>query len=93
MILQPIFENAIKHGLYEATDKIIITIDGHQRDDCYSLSISNNYEDKIGEKASTKIGLKNIKERLRIIYQSDSIIQIINNNNYYVVKLNIPNTI
>lgn len=90
MILQPIFENAIKHGLYDASNIITIDIEGHPGEKCYCLSISNNYEDKLVEKPSTKIGLKNIKERLRIIYESDSIIQITNREHQYVVKLHIP---
>ncbi len=92
MILQPIFENAIKHGLYDATDRVTIGIEGRPNEECYSLSISNNYEDKIAKKSSTKIGLNNVKERLRIIYNSDSIIQITNRDNQYIVNLNIPYT-
>jgi two-component system LytT family sensor kinase len=61
--LQMIMENAVKHNI--ASEKKPLTIKISDRDGY--LYVKNNKQSKINPEESNKIGLSNIKERLRLI--------------------------
>jgi len=44
----------------------------------------------VKSKKGAEIGLKNIKERLKLIYQNDQLLQTAISNNIFQVKLIIP---
>jgi len=90
LILQPLYENAIKHGVYESTTPINIktTIDVLQEN--LIISIINNYEKTPTSFKSAGIGLKNIKERLKIMYQNTELLKTIKTDNQFEVLLTIP---
>lgn len=90
MLLQPIYENAIKHGVYDAIDSITIFTEGKLTEDFYRISISNNYEENSSSKKGAKLGLKNIKERLKLIYGTNQLIDIQNENQIFKVTIYIP---
>lgn len=90
MILQPLFENAIKHGVYESLEPVTIKM----KCECYSpylsLTISNNYDAAMGGKAGAGIGLKNINGRLKLIYGNDNLLSASGNDGIFKVVLRIP---
>ncbi|MBU2446625.1 MAG: ATP-binding protein [Bacteroidetes bacterium] len=55
-----------------------------------TLTIENNFDPDIGNKQGEGIGLKNIKERLRLIYNMDDLIRINKNENIFKVEILIP---
>ena len=74
MLLQPLFENAIKHGLRHLSQGGAIDLQIERRFDCLSLSICNPYPEKkntSGVKGSG-IGLSNLRQRLRALYQDQA---------------------
>lgn len=90
MILQPLFENAIKYGVYEALDKIQIRLKTTCLEDFISLQVENDYED---EKTSFKgegVGLNNIKERLRLFYDRNDLLKVEKGEKFFRVVLYIP---
>ena len=44
MILQPLYENAIKHGVYESTEPILIETKAYMDNGILIVSIKNNYQ-------------------------------------------------
>jgi two-component system, LytTR family, sensor kinase len=90
MILQPLYENAIKHGVYESTEPVTLKVIGRCENDYLSLTISNNFDPESHSKKGAGIGLKNIRERLRLTYHNDRLIQTVNHNNIFEVSLLIP---
>ena len=44
LILQPLFENAIKHGLYESIETVTISLAGSKKGNNILLTISNNFD-------------------------------------------------
>jgi len=93
MILQPLYENAVKHGVYESTEQILIQTNCIFKDDSLIISISNNYENTAPLKKGAGIGLYNIRERLRLIYRNDNLIQLDKTETHFHVKLIIPQNI
>ncbi len=90
MILQPIFENAIKHAVYETLTKVILKIKCLKEDDYLKISIENNFDSSLASKKGTGIGLQNIEKRLKLIYGSDNLLKIEKVNNLFLVILFIP---
>ena len=90
MILQPLIENAIKHGVYENTDKTEIEIDCYSNEDYLEIFIRNNFDPDAVPRKGTGLGLKNISHRLGILYSRNDLIRINRENNIFEVRILIP---
>ena len=90
MLLQPLYENAVKHGVYESTECVRITtqakiIDGHIK-----ITISNNYDAAPSSRRGTGTGLLNVARRLELVYGNKASIKALKENGIYTVDLYIP---
>jgi sensor histidine kinase YesM len=90
MILQPLFENAIKYGVYEATEPVDIITTCRLVNDFLEIIIQNTYDPDVLHKKGEGIGLKNIRDRLEIIYNNPGLIKINDLNNTFTVTILIP---
>lgn len=90
MILQPIYENAIKYGVYEATEPVEILTVASCNGEFLEISVSNTYDPGIRSKKGEGIGLRNIRERLQIIYGNPGLIKIVDTKKLFTVTLTIP---
>lgn len=89
MILQPLFENAIKHAVYETLDKVIIKLNCEQQDSFLKISLENNFDGESVRKG-TGVGLKNISDRLKLIYQRDNLMEIKKESHHFKVTIYFP---
>lgn len=89
MILQPLFENAIKHAVYETLDAVTINLTCTRQDDFLKITLCNNFEGE-SHKKGAGVGLKNIKDRLSLIYQQDNLMEIKKENGKFIVNIFIP---
>ena len=92
LIFFPFVENAFKHGLKQTSNDFIsmkLTISSPQ----IQFNIKNNIHDAAPMVANTKkskgLGLKNVRERLELLYQNKYELQISTDNNIFEAKLNI----
>ena len=90
MILQPLYENAVKHGVYESTGEVSIHTKVIKNQNLLEISIRNNFEPGAPSRKGTGIGLKNIRERLKLIYQDDSLLQTQIKDQIFSVTICIP---
>ncbi len=90
MILQPLIENAIKHGVYENIDKTEISIDCFANRDYLEIFIRNNFDPKAIPRKGAGVGLKNIAHRLGIIYNRSDLIRVNKGDTQFEVRLLIP---
>lgn len=91
LILQPLVENAIKHGLYDTIGKITITIDAKLSDNFIVIKISNPYETEQGStKAGTGFGLSSVSRRMQLIYLRNDLLKINSVGQLFTVTLKIP---
>jgi len=90
MILQPLFENAIKHGVYESTETITISLNCLREGDDLNIIISNGREPESVSKKGKGLGLKNIKKRLFLIYGRDDLLRTKSKPESFEVNLLIP---
>ena len=76
MLLQPLVENSIKHGLSRKVGGGRITIRTLVRDGCTLIEVLDDglgmTEDQLGHALGDGIGLSNVNERLRTIYGANN---------------------
>lgn len=90
MILQPLFENAVKHGVYESTEPITVRMSCMVTDHKMEILIRNNFDSSQVSRKGAGIGLRNVRNRLMLIYGHDNLVQIHKSENEFEVKLQIP---
>lgn len=69
MLLQLLVENAIKHGIAPLVEGGILTVEVSRKKQALHLTVTNDYRPTLQPADSTQIGLHNIRERLRLLYQ------------------------
>lgn len=90
MILQPLIENAIKHGVYESRDTIEINLSCSKKENFVEIKVSNNYDPSAVSNIGEGIGLSNINSRLKLIYKRTNSVSITKADNIFTVLLLIP---
>jgi two-component system, LytTR family, sensor kinase len=93
MILQPLYENVIKHGVYESTQMIIIETKCFAENNFLRIEISNNFDSQAASRKGTGLGLKNINERLKLIYHQDMLLKTKKVNDCFTVEILIPQNV
>jgi hypothetical protein len=76
MMLQTLVENAIKHGLEPLTAGGTIWIIAREADGKVSVTVADNGRGFGGDSAGTGVGLKNVRERLKLAYGGDAALNI-----------------
>lgn len=90
MILQPLYENAIKHGVYESTGAVRIMTNVAFKNEYLEIRISNNYDLAPSSVKGTGTGMLNVSRRLDLFYGNRASIKTIKENGMYTVSLFIP---
>ncbi len=90
MILQPLFENAIKHAVYEALEKVTLNLTAKLKENFMEIKVENNFDGTTSSKSGTGIGLTNIKNRLELIYNRNDLMIINKEENLFSVIIYIP---
>jgi LytS/YehU family sensor histidine kinase len=91
MILQPLYENAIKHGVYEATTTVWINTIVERVNGFLRVEITNSFQPGGVGKKGAGLGIRNVRERLRMIYGVDQAwLQTEKFDTMFVARLSIP---
>ncbi len=90
LILQPLFENAIKHGIYESLGLVTIGLKAWKEAGLLKLEVSNEFDSNAVSRQGKGIGLKNVRERLSLIYGVSQLLEIHKADGIFTVRLDIP---
>lgn len=90
MILQPLFENAIKHAVYETLDKVTLKLFCKIQNGFLKIVVQNNFDEAGIAKKGAGVGLKNIEERLKLIYHQNNLLEVKKEKDMFKVTLYIP---
>lgn len=90
MILQPLLENAIKHGVYESLDKVAINLKCKPEKEYLKIIVENNFDPEAVPRKGEGIGIKNIQNRMKLIYNQDNLVTVEKLNSLFRVNIYIP---
>ncbi|RLD24558.1 MAG: hypothetical protein DRI70_08140 [Bacteroidetes bacterium] len=90
MIFQPLFENAIRHSVYESIDPVTLRFDCIPENDYMKTVISNDYDPKIPTKKGTGLGLQNVRQRIELAYQEKGLVQWNGTDGVFAVTILFP---
>ncbi|MEL7002800.1 MAG: histidine kinase, partial [Bacteroidota bacterium] len=90
LILQPLYENAIKYGIYEQLDNVEIVTSAKNENDNLHISITNQYDCESTSRKGKGIGLMNVRNRLELIYSASDLVTIEKDKSHFTVHLVIP---
>ena len=68
LILQPLVENAVKHGLQAPTARFTVAISVEHNDDDLVIEVSNPGRLEMAERNRPAVGLANVRRRLELHY-------------------------
>ncbi|MEW8501007.1 MAG: sensor histidine kinase, partial [Candidatus Thiodiazotropha taylori] len=92
MILQPLLENAVYHGIEPAPDGGRITLSGHYRRKRINLSIRNTLPEshQTSQRQGNQLAMENIRARLAGVYDLEASLTEAIVDGEYQVRLVIP---
>ena len=90
MLLQPLYENAIKHGVYESTGSIKIITSASVKNGYLEITISNNFEPGTASLKGTGTGLLNVSRRLELAYGNKASLITKKNDNVFTATIYVP---
>lgn len=91
MLLQPLYENAVKHGVYESTEEVVIITSVKKEKDIVVISVSNNVDtDAVVTKKGAGIGLKNVNSRLELFFGDTGQLDINRTDDSFNVTVRFP---
>jgi LytS/YehU family sensor histidine kinase len=96
LILQPLFENAIKHGVARTCAPVEIRLEAARRDGQLVLRVGNEAKERVGLKPDLQrsegegVGLANVARRLESFYGSGAGLSVVQRDGRFTVELRLP---
>lgn len=88
MLLQPLLENAFKHGVERSLQPVAVNIAARRAGDALEVTIRN--VGKMGDPGASGIGLRNCRERLAVLYGADALLALEPEGDEVVARLVLP---
>ena len=88
LLIQPLVENAIKHGLYGMTGEVKIEVSGKKEGSYFVLEVINPFDPEAPE--GTGFGLSSVERRLFLLFGRTDLLQSGSEGNLFKVRLKIP---
>ncbi|TAK44474.1 MAG: sensor histidine kinase [Betaproteobacteria bacterium] len=91
MVLQPLLENAVYHGVEPATGASDVLVRIERRGNRVLARIENPYrEHEMGHRAGNRMALDNIRERLRLFFDAEARLESAVEAGRYRVEIEMP---
>lgn len=91
MLLQPLYENAVKHGVYESTGEVIIRTTIRKQNEMVIITILNNVDtDSVVTRKGAGIGLKNVSSRLELFFGDKADLTVNHGDDSFTVIVRFP---
>jgi two-component system sensor histidine kinase AlgZ len=91
MVLQPLLENAVYHGVETATGASEVVVRIGRRGDRVLAEIESPFRgDALAQRAGNRMALENIRERLRLFFDAEARLDSVVEGNCYRVQIEMP---
>ncbi|HTR64326.1 MAG TPA: histidine kinase [Terriglobales bacterium] len=90
LLLQPLVENAIRHGIANLPEGGVIRLGVHRREQSVAIEVENSFDPDSPSSMKTGVGLENIRQRLHTRYAEQANIVAGAEGNRFLVTLHLP---
>jgi two-component system, LytTR family, sensor histidine kinase AlgZ len=90
LVLQPLVENAVKHGIAGLVDGGTIRIEAHCGAGLLQLKIGNEFDPDSPASSRHGLGLRNVRDRLRALYENRARVDTTVSDHNFSVEMEIP---
>jgi sensor histidine kinase YesM len=90
LLLQPLVENAITHGIANLPEGGIVRLSGYSSHGRVVLAIENTFDPDTAPSRKGGLGLKNVRNRLEARYGKDATMRVSAENANFKVELSFP---
>jgi two-component system sensor histidine kinase AlgZ len=90
LLLQPLFENAVRHGIAQMADGGWIRLKAARNGERMSLTVENSWDPEAGSSRKNGVGLKNVQRRLEARYGKEAQLQASAEDEMFRVNLAFP---
>ncbi len=91
MLLQPLVENAIKFGLYDTTDAILIKLTATMNNQQLEITVENPFDPVTSTpKKGTGFGLSSVQRRLFLLFNRTDLLKTEARDNIFVTTVIVP---
>jgi sensor histidine kinase YesM len=91
MLLQPVMENAIKFGLYDTTEDVIISMFISRENEYLKIVVRNPFDQETSTpRRGTGFGLNSVKRRLYLLFTRNDLLQTQALDHVFATTIRIP---
>jgi len=90
LVLQPLVENAVKHGIAGLVEGGTIRLYAQRRDEFLRLRVDNEFDADAPPARKNGLGLRNVSNRLKARYENNARLDTSVEGNRFVVELTLP---
>jgi LytS/YehU family sensor histidine kinase len=90
LLLQPLVENAITHGIAQCLDGGVVRLLAERRGERLRVVIENPRDPDTPSRKGTGIGLENVRRRLDAVYGRDADLRVQADGATFRVELSLP---
>jgi two-component system sensor histidine kinase AlgZ len=90
LLLQPLLENAIYHGVEPQPEGGVVTVTGELAGGLVTVVVRNRVSERQSEREGNNLALSNIKERLSLMYGERALVKAGRFDAEYIVTLRFP---
>ena len=90
LLLQPLVENAVKHGIAERIEGGTVKIAAAVNDGALKLTVENEVDEDSGARPGQGVGLENVRRRLDVVSARDARLDTSRENGAFRVTLTLP---
>lgn len=89
MVLQPLLENAFKHGVEPSIERTTVTVEAKRNDTRMLLAVTNEAHHAVAQ-PGMGVGLLNTRERLKVMYGGDALVQLTRTDDRVTAAVDVP---
>jgi two-component system, LytTR family, sensor kinase len=90
LLIQPLVENAIKHGLYGLTGEVKISLKCQKEGKYLLLGVENPFDPETSAPKGTGFGLRSVERRLYLLFGRKDLLTAASVGSVFMVDLKIP---
>lgn len=92
LFLQPLVENAVKHGIAGLVDGGTIRLEARCQDGRLHVTIQNEFDPDAPAARRHGLGLQNVRNRLRALYENQARVETVSADHHFAVDVDLPCT-